>query len=61
MLNYLREYDDAQKNAEEIPLGIATRAEPLRNSAIAEAKAALFFVAMEDTCGERQMRDGLRS
>jgi hypothetical protein len=60
VLNYLREYDEARKNAEEIPLGIATRTDPLTQQRIAEAKAALFFVAVEDTCGEKQMRDGLK-
>lgn len=58
--NYLRQYDEARKNADEIALGIATRADPPIQQRIAEAKAALFFVAVEDACGERQMRDGLK-
>ena len=32
----------------------------LRSSALPEAKAALFFAAVEDMCGEKQMRDGLK-
>ncbi|MGH7935533.1 MAG: M1 family aminopeptidase, partial [Chthoniobacterales bacterium] len=60
VLNYLREYDEAKKNAEEIPLGITARTDAPGQQRIAEAKAALFFVAVEDACGEKQMRDGLK-
>lgn len=60
VLNYLRQYDEARKSADEIPLGITSRSDPLAQQRIAEAKAALFFVAVEDTCGEKQMRDGLK-
>ncbi len=60
ILNYLHEYDDARKSAEEIPLGVVTRADSPAQQRIAEAKAALFFAAVEDMCGEKQMRDGLK-
>jgi hypothetical protein len=58
--SYLREYDEAKKNAEEIPLGTTSRTDSPEQQRIAEAKAALFFVAVEDACGEKQMRDGLK-
>lgn len=58
--NYLRLYDEAAKSAEEIPLGITARTDLPEQQRIAEAKAALFFVAVEDACGEKQMRDGLK-
>jgi aminopeptidase N len=57
---YLRDYDEARKGAEEIPLGVTTRTDPPAQQFISEAKAALFFVAIEDACGEQQMHDGLK-
>jgi Peptidase family M1 domain len=58
---YLREYDDARKNTEESPLGVTSLSDPPGQRRIALAKAALFFTALEDSCGEGPMRDGLRS
>lgn len=56
---YLRRYDEAAKAATEIPLGAATVNDPVGPRRIALAKAALFFVALEDACGEAPMRSGL--
>jgi hypothetical protein len=61
ILEYLREYDDARKGgAEESPLGVTTLSDAPEQRRIALAKAALFFAALEDTCGEGPMRDGLK-
>lgn len=57
---YLREYDDALKGAQETPLGVTTATDPPGEQRIALAKAPLFFVALEDICGEKSMHDGLR-
>lgn len=57
---YLRDYDEARKGAKEIPLGVTARTDPSPQQFISEAKAALFFVAIEDACGEQHMRDGLK-
>ncbi|MGH7839674.1 MAG: hypothetical protein ACREQC_17895, partial [Candidatus Binataceae bacterium] len=57
---FLRAYDQAQKQAAEIPLGVITPADSLAQRRIALAKAPLFFVALEDTCGAISMREGLR-
>jgi hypothetical protein len=56
---YLRSYDDASKAATEAPLGATTIADPVGPRRIALAKAPLFFVALEDVCGEAAMRSGL--
>jgi hypothetical protein len=56
---YLRRYDDAVKHGEETPLGVTTLNSPLAAREIALAKAPLFFVALEDACGEAQVRAGL--
>lgn len=57
---YLREYDEARKNADEKPLGITMLTDPPEQRRIALAKAALFFVALEDACGAEAMRSGLK-
>jgi len=57
---YLRDYDDGRNQAEENPLGVSALSDPPQQRRIALAKAALFFVAVEDDCGEKPMRDGLR-
>jgi hypothetical protein len=56
---YLRRYDDALQHAEETPLGITTLSSPPLQRRIALAKAPLFFVALEDACGEAPVRKGL--
>lgn len=56
---YLREYDDAKQHAEEEPLGITMLTDSRDERRIALAKAPLFYIALEDACGEAQMRSGL--
>lgn len=57
---YLNEYDKLRSEAEETPLGVTMTADPIEQRRIALAKAPLFFVALEDACGEQAMRSGLR-
>jgi hypothetical protein len=59
-IRYLTVYDRFAKEAKEIPLGITMMTDPLAQRRIAVAKAPLFYVALEDTCGEEPMRRGLR-
>lgn len=56
---YLRRYDDASKDAPETPLGEVMIGDAVGPRRIALAKAPLFFVALEDACGEEPMRTGL--
>jgi hypothetical protein len=56
---YLRRYDEATKDATEAPLGATMIDDSLGSRRIALAKAPLFFVALEDACGEGPMRSGL--
>ena len=58
---YLREYDGARAAASEKPLGATLLTDPPGQRRIAVAKAALFFSALEDTCGAGPMHSGLRS
>jgi hypothetical protein len=60
ILYYLGEYDQALKNAAEKPLGAATASDSGDARRMALAKAALFFVALEDACGRAQMQGGLK-
>jgi hypothetical protein len=57
---YLREYDEALKQAAEKPLGVTTMTDPPEQRRIALAKAPLFFVALEDAYGEAPIRTGLK-
>jgi hypothetical protein len=57
---YLRTYDQRRNGINEIPLGVTTRTDPPPQQFISEAKAALFFVAVEDASGEKDMHDGLK-
>ena len=57
---FLRDFDEAQSHAAEIPLGVITPADSLAQRRIALAKAPLFFAALEDACGAAPMREGLR-
>ncbi len=59
-IRYLTIYDEAAKEAKETPLGVTMMSDPLAQRRIAVAKAPLFFVALEDMCGEEPMRRGLR-
>lgn len=56
---YLRRYDEASKNATEIPLGLIHPTDSAAARRMALAKAPLFFVALEDACGEAPVRAGL--
>jgi hypothetical protein len=56
---YIGEYDRASENAKEEPLGITMMTDSTEQRRIAIAKAPLFFVAIEDICGETQTRAGL--
>ena len=57
---YLMEYDEAEKSGKEKELGITMMNDPPEARRIALAKAPLFFVALEDTCGAQAMQDGLK-
>ena len=58
--DYLREYDEGLKQANEKPLGVTMMSDPPGLRRIALAKAPLFFVALEDACGEVPLRNGLK-
>jgi hypothetical protein len=60
IVEYLRAYDEASKKAVEIPLGTAKLTDPPEQRAISLAKAPLFFIALEDKCGEAPVRAGLK-
>jgi hypothetical protein len=59
VLGFLREYDDACKEAVEKPLVTVTMRDPVEQRRIALAKAPLFFIALEDAYGEEPVRRGL--
>jgi len=56
---FLREYDAARKQAAEKPLGVTMMTDAPEVRRIALAKAPLFFIALEDACGEATVRAGL--
>jgi hypothetical protein len=56
---YLRRYDAAVKYAAETPLEATTMDSPLPQRRIALAKAPLFYIELEDACGEVPVRVGL--
>jgi hypothetical protein len=58
---YLRRYDEALKAATETPLSAITTTDAAGPRRIALAKAPLFFIALEDVCGEGPMHLGLAS
>jgi hypothetical protein len=60
ILEYLHAYEEASKKAVEIPLGTAKLTNPPEQRAISLAKAPLFFIALEDKCGEAPVRAGLK-
>lgn len=59
ILRYLRRYEEARKQANETPLGLTMITDPIAQRRIALAKAPLFFIELEDICGEGPMRNGL--
>ena len=59
ILDYLRRYDEARTRAEETPLSVALLTDPVGPRRIALAKAPLFYIALEDICGESQVRQAL--
>jgi len=61
ILRYLNEYDLAVRGSAEKPLAVTMLADPEPQRRIGLAKAPLFFVAVEDVCGESPMRQGLRN
>jgi len=60
IVEYLNEYDRLRGQADETPLGVTMLTDPAGQRRIALAKAPLFFVALEDACGEAPMRSGLK-
>jgi hypothetical protein len=61
VLALLRTYDAASAKAVEVPLGVAKLSDPPEQRAISLAKAPLFFIALEDRCGEAPVRQALAS
>jgi len=59
VLEYLHRYNEARGAAEETPLGAALLSDPIGPRRIALAKAPLFYVALEDICGEVEVRKSL--
>jgi hypothetical protein len=59
VIDFLHEYDEASAKAVEIRLGVAKLSDPPEQRAISLAKAPLFFIALEDKCGEAPVRSGL--
>ena len=59
ILHYLRRYQEARNRVDETPLGFTQLTDPPAQRRIALAKAPLFFIELEDICGESPMRSGL--
>jgi Peptidase family M1 domain len=59
VIEFLHKYDEASATAVEIRLGVSKSTDPPEQRAISLAKAPLFFVALEDKCGEVPVRSGL--
>ena len=60
IVEYFNDYDKARRQADETPLGLTMLSDPIGQRRIALAKAPLFFIALEDACGEEPVRSGLR-
>jgi hypothetical protein len=60
ILRYLRRYEEDRKQANETPLGLTMITDPMAQRRIALAKAPLFFIELEDICGEAPMRSALK-
>jgi hypothetical protein len=61
ILKFLGEYDAGLKVAVEIPIGQSNVTDPPEQRRIAFAKAALFYIALEDSYGETSVRGGLKN
>jgi hypothetical protein len=59
VIQFIQRYDEARSRADETPLGVTMLTDPMPQRRIALAKAPLFFIALEDICGETQTRAGL--
>jgi Peptidase family M1 domain len=59
IVQLIQRYDEARSRADETPLGVTMLTDPMPQRRIALAKAPLFYVALEDICGEAQTRAGL--
>jgi Peptidase family M1 domain len=58
--NLLRAFDEDSTKAVEIPLGVAKMSDSPEQRAISLTKAPLFFIALEDHCGEEPVRNALK-
>lgn len=56
---YLRRYDRLTRYSDETPIADTTLASPLAQRRIAMAKAPLFYIELEDACGEAPVRAGI--
>ncbi len=61
ILKFLREYNEACKQAVESPLGVTKMTDPPPQRRIARSKAPLLFIALEDSYGEAPIREGLKN
>jgi hypothetical protein len=59
VIEFLHKYDEASAKAVEIRLGVSKLSDPPEQRAISLAKAPLFFIALEDKCGEAPVRSAL--
>jgi len=57
---YLAAYDSALTQGVEETLAVSTLHDPPASRRVALAKAPLFFAALEDECGQDQMRDAVK-
>ncbi len=55
----IHEYDDARVKAVEKPLRVLTEGDPWEQRRFAFTKGPLFFIALEDKCGEAGVRKGI--
>ena len=58
--DYLARYDEAIHQTKEKPLGVTMPTDSAQERAVALAKAPLMYAALEDTCGEAPVRNGLK-
>lgn len=58
--SFLSRYNEAREHAKEKPLGVTIPTDPPAQRAIALAKAPLMYIALENTCGERPVRNSLK-
>ncbi len=60
IIEYLNRYDKLRTQEKETPLGVTMRTDPPAQQRIALSKAPLFYIALEDVCGEAPVRGGLK-